>query len=59
MPDTIYVLELKVNGPADAALKQINVPGYALPYATDGRKIVKMGVRFSMESKTIEEWVVE
>ncbi len=59
MPDTIYVMELKVNGTADVALKQINDRGYALPYATDGRKIVKMGVRFSMESKTIEEWVVE
>ena len=30
MPDTIYVKELKVNGPADAALKQINDRGYAL-----------------------------
>ena len=30
MPDTIYVMELKVNGPADTALRQINDRGYAL-----------------------------
>ena len=32
MPDTTYVLELKVNGTAQEALDQINSRGYALPY---------------------------
>ena len=59
MPDTIYVLELKLNDTAIAALKQINDKGYAVPYATDGRKVVKVGIRFSTETLAIEDWVIE
>ncbi len=58
MPDTIYVIELKVNGTAQEALDQIEQKGYATPYLTDGRKVVKVGVKFSTESKTIEDWIV-
>ena len=59
MPDATYVIELKINGTAQEALQQINSRNYAIPYATEGKKVVKVGVRFSMESKTIEEWAVE
>ena len=59
MPDTIYVIELKVNGTAQEALDQIEVNGYATPYLTDGRKIVKAGVKFSTETKTLEDWVIK
>ena len=59
MPDTIYVLELKLNDTAIAALNQINDKGYAVPYATDGRKVVKVGIRFSTETLAIEDWVIE
>ena len=59
MPDAIYVLELKVNDTAAAALQQINDRGYARPYETDGRKIVKVGIRFSPEPMTVEDWVAE
>lgn len=58
MPDAIYVMELKVNGTAAAALKQIDDRGYARPYETDGRKVVKIGVRFSPETMTVEEWLM-
>lgn len=59
MPDTIYVMELKVNDSADDALKQINDKGYAIPYLSDGRKIVKVGVRFNTEKHTIDDWKIE
>ena len=59
MPDAIYVLELKVNDTAAAALQQINDRGYARPYETDGRRIVKVGIRFSPETMTVEDWVAE
>lgn len=59
MPDAIYVMELKVNDTAEAALKQINDRGYARLYETDGRKIVKVGIRFSPEAMSIDKWVVE
>ena len=58
MPDTVYVFELKVNGTAAEALKQIDTKGYAIAYQTDGRNVVKVGVSFSTESKTIKDWIV-
>ena len=45
MPETTYVFELKVNGTAQEAIDQINSHGYALPYQTEGRKVVKVGVQ--------------
>ena len=59
MPDAIYVMELKVNGSAETALRQIDEKGYAKPFATDGRKVVKVGIRFLTETMTVEEWLIE
>ncbi len=58
MPDTIYVMELKVNGTVQDALCQIEKRGYALPYEQEGRRIVKIGISFSLETKTVDNWVV-
>ena len=58
MADTIYVFELKVNGTAQEALEQIDSKDYSLPYKSDGRKVVKIGVRFNPETRVPEEWVV-
>ena len=59
MPDAIYVMELKVGDSAQHALDQINARGYAKPYLTDGRRVVKVGVRFDAEKHTVDEWLVE
>ena len=59
MPDTTYVFELKVHGTAQEALDQINSRNYALPYHTEGRNVVKVGVAFERETMTVGEWVVE
>ena len=58
MPDTTYVFELKVNGTAQEALDQINDKGYFLPYQTDGRKVVKVGVAFDRDTMTVREYLV-
>ena len=58
MPDTVYVLELKTRGTAQEALEQMNSRGYAIPYDTDGRQVVKIGCRFNVDSRTLEDWVV-
>lgn len=58
-PDYTYVLEFKLNGTAEAALEQINTKQYALPFATDGRKLIKIGLNFSNEMRNIEKWMVE
>ena len=58
MPDTIYVFELKVSGTARDALAQIDEKGYAIPYETDGRNVVKVGVKFNVDSRIPEEWMI-
>ena len=57
--EIIYVFELKVNGTAQEALAQINSKGYAIPYQTEGRRVVKVGVQFARDTMTVGEWVVE
>ena len=59
MPDTTYVFELKANGTAQEALDQINSKNYALPYETEGRKVVKVGVQFERETMTVGDYLVE
>ena len=59
MPETTWVFELKVNGTAQEALEQINSKGYAIPYQTESRRVVKVGVQFARDTMTVGEWVVE
>jgi hypothetical protein len=54
-----YVMEFKLDGTAEEALAQINDKNYALPFAADNRKLVKVGVNFSSKTRNIERWIVE
>lgn len=56
--DYIYLFELKIDQSADVALKQIEEKGYAHPFASDSRKLFKIGVNFSTEKKCIDDWKV-
>ena len=56
MPDNIYVFEFKVNGTAEDALRQIDDQGYAIPYQTDHRPVVKIGVKFNADTRIPESW---
>lgn len=58
MPDTTYVFEFKTNQTAHEALNQIDTKGYAIPYETEGRKVVKVGVKFSVDTRIPEEWAI-
>ncbi len=58
MPQTTYVFELKMHETAQKALEQINTNGYALPYETDGRRVVRVGLHFDLDSRTLDDWVV-
>ena len=55
----IYIFELKLDGDAGAALRQIEEKGYALPYAHDGRHIIKIGVNFSSHTRNILDWQIQ
>lgn len=57
-PKFIYVFEFKLNGTAGQAMQQIDEKGYALPYAVEGRQVIKVGVEFSAEKRNVERWVV-
>jgi hypothetical protein len=54
-----YVMEFKLDGTAEEALAQINDKNYALPFTVDNRKLVKVGVNFSSQTRNIERWIVE
>jgi hypothetical protein len=56
-PKYIYVIEIKINATPEAALQQIEEKGYATPYLTDGRELVKLGVNFSTDTRTIDRWL--
>lgn len=43
---------------ADIALQQIKEKGYAAPFADDPRKLFKIGVNFSTETKKIDDWKI-
>ena len=47
-----------LNGTAQQALDQINSKGYALPYETEGRQVVKVGVQFNRETMTVGEYLM-
>lgn len=57
--DAIYVFEFKLNGSAEEALKQIDEKGYLIPYHLDGKKLVKVGVNFSKETRNIDTYIVK
>ena len=55
----IYVFELKINKTAQEALEQIDERGYMIPYTADERKLIKCGISFSTQTRTIEDWVIK
>jgi hypothetical protein len=56
--DAVYVFEFKLDtaGTVEDALKQIDEKGYLIPYTVDRRKLVKVGVVFDTERRTLGEW---
>lgn len=56
--DYIYVIELKLNGTAQDAIDQIEERGYADQFATDLRKLYKIGISFSHKTRNIDKWII-
>ncbi len=55
----LYVVELKLNGSAEAALRQINLKDYPERFALCGLPVVRVGISFDTESRTLKDWVIE
>jgi hypothetical protein len=52
----IYIIEVKLGSTPEAALRQIEEKNYAAPYLNEGKEIVKLGVSFSSETRSLGEW---
>ena len=56
---TLYLFELKLNKSAEAAMRQIDLKDYQSKFALCGLPIVKVGINFDAERRTIGEWKIE
>ena len=52
-PDAVWLIEFKLDRSADEALEQIEKNNYAEKYDLAGKRVVKIGVSFSSEQRTI------
>ncbi|MCH5233989.1 MAG: AAA family ATPase [Muribaculaceae bacterium] len=55
----VYVIEMKLDGSPKEALDQIESKDYALPFQFADKKIFKIGVNFSSETRNIENWIIK
>ncbi len=55
----LYIIELKLNKSAQAAMQQINLKNYAQRFALAGKPITKVGINFDSTKGNIEDWVIE
>ena len=55
----LYVIELKLDKNAQAALGQINLKNYAQRFALCGLPITKVGINFDSTTGNVEDWVIE
>ncbi len=55
----LYLFELKFNKSAREAIEQINIKNYAERFSLTGLPIVKIGINFSSETRTISDWIIE
>ena len=56
--DTLYLIELKLNKDANAAMQQINLKQYDKHFALCGKPIVKVGINFDAKKGNIENWEI-
>lgn len=57
--DSVYVMEFKYGKTAAEALAQIDAKGYLVPFEANAERLIKVGVNFSPEEQTIDDWIIE
>jgi hypothetical protein len=55
----VYIFEFKRDKSAREVLRQIDERGYAKPYSSDKRVLMKIGVNFSSVERNVSEWEVD
>ena len=56
---TLYVVELKLDKDAEAAMDQIDLKQYPERFALCGLPVVKVGINFDSERRTLGNWKIE
>lgn len=54
----LYLIELKINSSAEEALNQIDLKNYPARFALHNLPIVKVGINFSTEERTLTDWKI-
>lgn len=55
----MYIIELKLNSSAEAAMAQINLKDYSSRFATCGYPVTKVAINFDSETRNIKDWKIE
>ena len=54
----LYLVELKLDKSADEAMRQIDLKEYPKRFALCGLPIVKVGINFDRERRTLGDWKI-
>ena len=55
----LYLFELKLDRSAELALKQIDLKDYPARFALSGLPMVKVGISFDSERRTLRDWKID
>ena len=55
----LYLIELKINSTADAAMAQIELKNYDKRFLQLNLPIIKVGINFSTEKHTLTGWIID
>ena len=55
----LYVMELKLDQSADAAMRQIDLKDYPARFALCGLPVVKVAINFDSDKRTLKDWRIE
>ena len=55
---TLYLFELKLNQSVEAAMNQIDLKDYPSRFAMCRLPIIKVGINFDSEKRTIVDWKI-
>ena len=55
----LYLIEVKLNNSAEAAMRQIDLNDYSARFATCGLPVIKVGMNFDQNDRTIKDWKIE
>lgn len=58
-PTAVYLFEFKFNQTAQAALTQLRANGYGEKYRSSGKVLTAIGVNFSADSRSVDDWLTE